>query len=94
MPIILSHPMSSQEIRILQEFRRIASDTMSLPAIEAIKHPAGGGAAPLPALVLKGYLLADAAGQSYSLTAKGKQFISLDVKPEFEEAGAAASVEE
>ena len=67
---------------------------MTLAAIEGIKHPSGGGAKPLQALVLKGYLVDDPSGQSYSLTAKGKEFISLDVKPQFEEAGAAAATGE
>jgi len=93
MVIILSHPMSSQEIRILQEYRRINGDSMALPAIQAIKHPTADAAA-LPSLVHKGYLEADASGQTFSLTAKGKEFLSHDVKPEFEEPGAAAATEE
>jgi hypothetical protein len=59
---------------------------MTLDAITAIKHPAGGGALPAASLVAKGYLTGN--GQSYTLTEKGKAFNALDVKPEFESAGA------
>ena len=84
MAIILTFPLTTQEIRVLQEFRRIASDTMSIAAIVAIKHPAGGGEAPALSLVQKGYLTADSAGQNFTLTQKAKDFIVLDPKPEFE----------
>jgi hypothetical protein len=86
MTIILSHPMTAQEIRVLQEFRRIGADTMTRDAIKAIKHPAGGGIDPAVLLAGKGYLTADEGGQNFTLTAKGKDFIALDVKPEFETA--------
>ena len=89
MAIIMSHPMTAQEMRVLQEFRRIAADTMPVAAIKAIKHPAGGGEAPAASLVAKGYLTVDAGAQSYTVTQKGKDFLALDVKPEFEEAGSA-----
>ena len=42
MAIIMSQPFTAQEMRVLQEYRRINSQTMSLDAIKAIKHPAGG----------------------------------------------------
>jgi hypothetical protein len=84
MAIIMSFPLTTLEIRVLQEFRRIASDTMSMTAITAIKHPTGGGEAPALSLVGKGYLTADAAGQNFTLTQKAKDFIVLDPKPEFE----------
>jgi len=84
MAIIMSHPMTPQEIRVLQEFRRIQTDTMPIAAIKAIKHPAGGGDIPVVTLVEKGYLTADSSGENLTLTAKGKEFNSLDVKPEFE----------
>jgi hypothetical protein len=90
MPIILSHPMTAQEMRVLQEFRRVAAETLSVAAIKAIKHPAGGGEAPANSLVTKGYLTADSGAENYTLTQKAKDFLALDVKPEFEEAGSAA----
>lgn len=84
MAIILSHPMNSQEIRVLQEYRRLSVQTMSLEAIKAIKHPAGGGEAPAVQLVAKGYLLADEAGENFTLTPKGADFLTLDPKPDVE----------
>lgn len=94
MAIILTHPMTSQEMRVLQEFRRVAAETLSVAAIKAIKHPAGGGEAPANSLVTKGYLTADAGAENYTLTEKAKEFLALDVKPEFEEAGSAGGDEE
>ncbi|HJW94283.1 MAG TPA: hypothetical protein VJ901_11765 [Thermoanaerobaculia bacterium] len=89
MAIILTHPMTSEEMRVLQEFRRVAAETLPVAAIKAIKHPAGGGEAPANSLVSKGYLTADAGAENYTLTQKAKDFLALDVKPEFEETGSA-----
>jgi hypothetical protein len=80
--------MTEPEIRVLQEFRRVASETMSLAAITAIKHPAGGGEGPALSLVDKGFLTADAARENFTLTPKAKEFLAYDPKPEFEDAGA------
>ena len=80
--------MTAQEIRVLQEFRRVASETLTADAIKAIKLPAGGGDAPAISLIAKGYLAADEARTSYSLTEKAKEFLAYDPKPEFEEAAA------
>ena len=90
---MLIKEMTEQEIRVLQEFRRLAIETMSLAAITAIKHPAGGGEAPALSLVGKGFLSADAARENFTLTPKAKDFLAYDPKPEFEEAGAAAAEE-
>ena len=56
--------MTPQEMRVLQEFRRVAKETLPLASIDAIKHPAGGGKAPALSLVAKGYLAADATGEN------------------------------
>lgn len=85
--------MTAEEIRVLQEFRRVTSETMPLSAIKTIKHPAGGGEAPAIALVGKGYLTVDAERQNFTLTPKGKEFLAYDPKPEFEESSAAAAEE-
>ena len=91
--IILPNDLSSQEIRVLQEFRRLNAEAMTPEQIKAIKHPAGGGEQPAAALVGKGYLSADAAG--FALTEKAKEFLAYDPKPEFEEVGTAGrSVDE
>ncbi len=85
--------MTAAEIRVLQEFRRVASETLSLPVITAIKHPAGGGEAPALALIEKGFLTADASRENFTLTPKAKEFLAHDPKPEFEEGGAGGSEE-
>ncbi|HYC59735.1 MAG TPA: hypothetical protein VEK79_09230 [Thermoanaerobaculia bacterium] len=91
--IILPNDLSTQEIRVLQEFRRLNAETMTPEQIKAIKHPAGGGEAPAASLVGKGYLSADAAG--FTLTEKAKAFLAYDPKPEFDEVGSAGrSVDE
>jgi hypothetical protein len=82
--------MTEQEIRVLQEFRRLTVETLGVAAIKAIRHPAGGGEAPAFSLVDKEMLTTDAARENFTLTAKSKEFLSHDPKPEFEEAGSAA----
>jgi len=82
--------MTEQEIRVLQEFRRLAVESLGIAAIRAIKHPAGGGEAPALSLVDKGFLTTDAARENFTLTEKAKDFLSYDPKPEFEEAGSPA----
>ncbi len=81
--------MTPQEIRLLQEYRRVAAETMPLTAIKAIKHPVGGGEDPALSLVQKGYLTPDDGRQNFTLTPKGKEFLAYDPKPEFEEGSAA-----
>jgi hypothetical protein len=77
--------MTASEIRVLQEYRRLQSDSIPLATIKAIKHPAGGGEAPAMSLVAKGYL--SPAGDNFNLTPKAKEFLAYDPKPEFEEGG-------
>ncbi len=81
MPISLPHPLTPQEIRVLQEFRRMSADTLTADAIRNIKHPAGGGDEPALSLVQKGYLTADESRQNFSLTPKSKEFLAIDYKP-------------
>ena len=84
--------MNAQEMRVLQEFRRIGTETLALAAIQSIKHPVGGGEAPAVSLVRKGYLTAN--GENFALTQKAKDFLAIDVKPEFEGAGGDAGAAE
>jgi hypothetical protein len=79
--------MTAAEMRVLQEFRRVAAETLNVAAIKAIKHPAGGGEAPAVSLASKGYLSADAGRENFTLTEKGKEFLAIDYKPEIESAG-------
>ena len=90
MPINLPHGLTSEEIRVLQEFRRLNADTLPLETIKAIKHPAGAvGEKPAASLVGKGYLTAE--GESYSTTPAAKDFLAIDAKPMFEETSPAAA---
>jgi hypothetical protein len=87
--IILPNDLTTPEIRVLQEFRRLNAETMTLEQVKAIKHPAGGGEQPAAGLVGKGYLTADAGG--FTLTEKSKAFLAIDARPMFEDVSAAAS---
>ncbi|HSP35285.1 MAG TPA: hypothetical protein VLU46_13290 [Thermoanaerobaculia bacterium] len=87
MAIIMSHPMTPQEMRVLQEFRRVKSDTLSIDAVNAIKHPAGGGEGPAVSLVQKGYLSTNGNAAQFTLTQKAKDFLAIDVKPMVEGGG-------
>jgi hypothetical protein len=87
--IILPNDLTTQEIRVLQEFRRLNAETMTADQIKAIKHPAGGGEAPAVSLAGKGWLTADASG--FTVTEKAKAFLANDPKPMFEESGSAAA---
>jgi hypothetical protein len=87
--IILPRDLTTQEIRILQEYRRLNRESMTVDEIKAIKHPAGGGEGPAATLVPKGYLTADAAG--FTLTDKAREFLAIDAKPMFEESSGASS---
>ena len=81
MAIILSHPLTPQEIRILQEFRRISAESAPMTTLKALKHPTGGGEAPVRGLVEKGYLTADGTGETFTLTEKAREFLAIDYKP-------------
>ena len=85
--------MTEEEIRVLQEFRRLTTESMPLTTIKAIRHPVGGGEAPAFSLVQKGYLTSDDGRQNFTLTQKAKDFLAYDPKPEFEEASASQAEE-
>ena len=86
--------MTPQEMRVLQEFRRVNAETLSVDAIKAIKHPSGGGEAPAASLVNKGYLSTNGAAGQFTLTQKGKDFLAIDVKPAVEGGGGDESATE
>ena len=85
MAIVLPFGLTPAEIRVLQEYRRLGTETMTAAVIGAIKHPAGGGEAPAKSLVGKGFLTSTADG--YALTEKAKALLAIDPKPEFETEG-------
>jgi len=89
MPIILPHGLTSAEIRVLQEFRRMNAETLTVDAIKAIKHPAGGGEAPAVSLVSKGFLQGDGGG--FTTTQKAKDLLAIDPVPLVEETSAAGA---
>lgn len=78
---------------MLQEFRRLSADTLPLATIIAIRHPSGGGEAPALGLVLKEFLTTNDARDQFTLTAKAKEFLAYDPKPESEEAASPVAVE-
>jgi hypothetical protein len=82
MTIVLPFPLTAQEMRVLQEYRRLGTDNLPIEVIKAIKHPVGGGDAPALSLVAKGYLTS-----GFALTEKAKEFLAIDFKPEVESAG-------
>ncbi|HVT45332.1 MAG TPA: hypothetical protein VMT00_13185 [Thermoanaerobaculia bacterium] len=82
--MLLPQDMTVQEMRVLQEFRRIGQETMTLEEIRTIRHPVGGGEAPAWGLVEKGYLQADETRQSVTLTARAKEFLAIEAVPQVE----------
>jgi hypothetical protein len=93
MAITLPFPLTIQEMRVLQEFRRLAAETLSTDVVKGIKHPAGGGEAPAQSLVSKGFLATNGS-DGYTLTEKAKEFLAIDAKPMIEESGVAEAVTE
>ncbi|HEY2091226.1 MAG TPA: hypothetical protein VGJ81_05015 [Thermoanaerobaculia bacterium] len=93
MAIVLPFPLTIQEMRVLQEFRRFGAETMTAETIKAIKHPTGGGEAPAQSLASKGFLTPDGSG-GYTVTEKAKEFLAIDAKPSNEESGDAEVVAE
>lgn len=82
--IILPLDLTSAEIRVLQEFRRLTTDTLPLETIKVLKHPTGSlGEAPAASLVGKGFLTGE--GDTFIITQKAKDFLAIDPKPLVEE---------
>ena len=91
MAIILPNGITTAEIRVLQEFRRLNAETMSVDTIKAIKHPAGGGEAPAVSLVAKGFLQPAPDNGGFTITAKGKDFLAIEATPLVAETSDAAA---
>jgi hypothetical protein len=92
MPIILPNGLQSDEIRVLQEFRRLNVETLPLEKIKAIKHPAGkGGEAPAVSLADRGWIEVDGPRENFTLTQKAKDFLAIDARPLIEETSDAAA---
>ena len=65
--LVRLHSRRGQAVDHVLVVQQATSQTLSLEAIKAVKHPAGGGDAPAVSLVAKGYLTADAPGQTFTL---------------------------
>jgi len=89
MAIILPNGLTTQEIRVLQEFRRLNTDALTADQVKAIKRPSGGGEAPAASLVSKGLLTGD--GGAFTVTQRAKDFLAIDAKPMVEETSEAAA---
>lgn len=87
--IIIPQGLTPQEIRVLQEFRRLAAETLSLEQINAIRHPAGGGETPAVALVAKGFLTAE--DGSFTITQAAREFLAIEALPDVTETSDAAA---
>jgi len=83
--------MTEQEIRVLQEYRRLAAEELDLAAIKQIRHPVGGGDGPAWSLAEKGFLTPDESRERLRLTEKAREFLAIDARPLFEEPGGAAA---
>jgi hypothetical protein len=90
MSINLPLGLTSEEIRVLQEFRRLNAGSLPLETIKAIKHPAGAvGERPAASLVAKGFLTGE--GDGFVLTPKAKDFLAIEAVPLGEETAPAAA---
>lgn len=86
MPIILPSGLTPEQIRVLQEYRRLNAETLSLETIRAIRNPSGeSGEVAVAGLVTAGYLDADGAKENFALTQKGKAFLAIEAKPDVPE---------
>ena len=76
--------MTEQEIRVLQEFRRVAVETLTSPRSRRSSiRPAAARSGDITDR--QGLLTTDAARENFALTPKAKEFLSYEPKPEFEE---------
>lgn len=76
--IIIPNGLTPQDIRILQEYRRLNTDSLPAESIKAIRHP--GGVPDASPLLAKGFLVGD--GDSLLITQKGKDFLAIEATPE------------
>ena len=81
----LPEGLTPAEIRVLQEFRRVGKQELTVEEIKAIKHPVGGGETPAAMLAGKGYLVRSAGDTGYLLSEEATEFLSYDPKPLYEQ---------
>jgi hypothetical protein len=82
--------LTTEQIRVLQEFRRKAQDELTPEELDAINHPGGaGGVEPANALVSAGFLASADGG--FRLTDKGREFLARPSEPLQGSEGAASA---
>ncbi len=74
--------MTPPEIRILQEFRRLAAEEMALEAILEIKHPVAVDETPILDLEKRGMVASSEDGSLFRLTEAGETFLARPAEPE------------
>lgn len=79
--MLMPNGLTPQEIRVLQEFRRMGVEALPLDQIKAVRHPAGDSETPVWSLTDKGYLTADESRQNLSLTEEARAFLSYNPEP-------------
>lgn len=79
MAIVLPIDLTTQELRVLQEFRRLQTDSLTAVQVEAIRHPVGGGREPAVSLARKGYVVTE--GEGFRLAEKGKALLAVEPVP-------------
>jgi hypothetical protein len=77
----LPNGLTPQELRVLQEYRRVEKDELTEEEIAGIKHPHGGGVEPARSLAAKGYLEAAMEGTGFALTDKAKALLAEKPAP-------------
>ena len=77
----MPHDLTAQEIRLLQEFRRLTSKQLTRGQLEGVRHPFGETGPAISGLLQKGFLTNGDAADSYGLTEKGEKFLSYDPVP-------------
>jgi len=81
--MVLTLGLTTQEIRVLQEFRRLGKDALTSAEIGAIKHPFPAEEGPERSLLSKGYLTAGET-DSFALTPLADPLLSYNPVPEYE----------
>lgn len=79
MAIVLPIDLTTQELRVLQEFRRLKTEVLTQAQVEAIRHPAGGGLEPATVLARKGFV--ETVAEGFKLTEKGKTLLAVEPVP-------------
>lgn len=77
----LPNGLTPQELRVLQEFRRVEKDELNEDEINGIKHPHGGGLEPARSLLQKGWLKGAAEGAGFALTERAKALLAVKPAP-------------